>query len=793
MASRLLWQSVRRLPCACLLHPKRSIERIEKPLEGVLGPSGPLQVAESRFLLNSPCLGPIVGQEKPVTDRLNRTRVRTRVVLLAACTLGAMGFASPVLGQNAPQDASVNVVDPLKLLTDFEHYVMIQQRELAQAVGQQILDLGLSPRAFLDLVKSTRDESRFIHTLDKTASMAEVAAIGGEMRRLFRRGELELVRDPSEIARSIADLTRNNRARSLATERLVAAGEYAVPQLLETLLGKDAALAAESSRVLVAMNRQAIIPLSTALVKLDSVSQEKVIEVLGRISYSASLPYLAQVAQSTTSEPLRTAAQRALRQVGGDTPSAAALYYQLAEGYYNERTDLTSFPDESIQLLWDYDARTGLFPRAIQSAVFHEAMAMRMAEDALRLDAQSRPAVALWISANLRRELETPAGYENPAYASDRRDAQYYAIASGADVCQRVLARAIADRNTRLVRAAIAALTETAGGDSLWSFGGTSAPLLAALRYPNRRVQYEAALALGRADAPSFDGSDRVVPILASTLRQASEKYAIVIERGDGTEGARRSILESMGFSVLPEARSLSEIAAPIAETPGIDLIVCDLTDSATRQLIAEVAGSSLLSATPILAMVSPQGAIDLGQSYRGNELVMVRSRSISESMFQAASDVLIGRASGGPISAAEARDYQSRALAVLRDIALAGGTVYRSEDAAAPLIRALHDTGSPFRLPVAEVLSHIGQRRAQVALMDAALGASGPERIALLQKVSASAKAYGNLLEAGQIQRVIALASSEDPFEATAAAALMGSLSLSNEQLVPLIVGQGG
>lgn len=541
------------------------------------------------------------------------------------------------------------------------------------------------------------------------------------------------------------------------------------------------------------MNRQAIIPLSAALVKLDPVAQGKVVEVLGRINYSASLPFLAQVAQSSPSEPLRIAAKRAIRQIGGDTTSAATLYYILAERYYNERSDLTSFPGESIQLLWNYDARTGLFPQAIQTAVFHEAMSMRMAEESLRLDAQSRPAVALWISANLRRELETPTGYDNPAYPSDRRDAQYYAIAAGADACQGVLARATADRNTRLARAAIAALTETAGGDSLWSFNGAPAPLLTALRYPNRRVQYETALALGRADAPTFDGSDRVVPILASTLRQASEKYAIVIERGDGSEGARESILKSMGFSVLPVARNLDEIAGRIAETPGIDLVVCDLTDSATRQLIAEVHGSPLLAATPVLAMVSPQGAIDLGQSFRGNDLVTVRSRSITESMFQEAANQLITRASGGPISAAEARDYQSRALAVLRDIAIAGGSVYRSEDAAAPLIRALHDTASPFRLQVAEVLSHIGQSRAQVALMDAALGATGPERVALLQKVSASAKAYGNLLEQGQVERAIALASSTDQFEATAAAALMGSLSLPNAQLVPLIVGNGG
>lgn len=148
-----------------------------------------------------------------MSDRLNCTRA----ALLVACTLGVVGLANPVLGQAGTQDASAKAVDPLKLLTDFEHYVMIQQRELAEAVGQQILDQGLSPRAFLDLVKSTRDQARFLLTLDKTASMPQVASIGGQMRSLYRLGELELVRDPSEIARSIADLTHNNRARSLAT------------------------------------------------------------------------------------------------------------------------------------------------------------------------------------------------------------------------------------------------------------------------------------------------------------------------------------------------------------------------------------------------------------------------------------------------------------------------------------------------------------------------------------------------------------------------------------------------
>jgi hypothetical protein len=73
---------------------------------------------------------------------------------------------------------------------------------------------------------------------------------------------------------------------------------------------------------------------------------------------------------------------------------------------------------------------------------------------------------------------------------------------------------------------------------------------------------------------------------------------------------------------------------------------------------------------------------------------------------------------------------------------------------------------------------------------MDSALAANGDERIAMMGLVSASAKRFGNQLEPRQITRVVELASSKNEVEATSAAALLGSLSLPNSQLVPLILG---
>src|SRR5690606_29824304 len=137
----------------------------------------------------------------------------------------------------------------------------------------------------------------------------------------------------------------------------------------------------------------------------------------------------------------------------------------------------------------------------------------------------------------------------------------------------------------------------------------------------------------------------------------------------------------------------------------------------------------------------------------------------------------LVQVASGGPIEADEARAYAGRALAALRDLAVSVNPVLDVNDAALPLMAALNETQGQTRLQVAEILSRIGQRRTQVALMDAALDAQGDERVALLGKVADSAKRFGNLLEARQIHRVVELAQNGEVAEATAAAGVMGAL----------------
>lgn len=683
-----------------------------------------------------------------------------------------------------------------QLLADFIHYTIINRDEAAIGFGRELIDRGLSAVEFVNLVEDSRDGAdRFSDTIGLALRRPALEPTAAELMDLYQRGKLERVRHPEEIARNISLLTGNQRGRLLARERLVQAGEYALPQLFTGLLQRaDPGLRAEVHRLLVDMGRQAVTPLAVTLDRLDPASQEVVIDVLGLIEYRTSIPYLVAVRETTTSDRVRDAVGRAISRIMGSQAVEAGsgdLFRMLGEAYYDERAELTSFPGEGTQLLWEYDPGAGLLMTAINTEVFHEAMAMRSAERAMAGGGTTLETLSLWVAANFSREIDTPSGYENPVYPASRRGADYYAVAAGTGVSQLVLARALDDRDTPLARRAIASIDLTAGGATLWSGDGRK-PLLEALQYPSRRVQYEAALALGKAEPTApFEGSDRVVPIIASAVRDASDRYAAVLASDAESYQVVRAVLEAEGYTVLPHGRRLDEIEAAIQAVPGIDLIVVRLPGESTRELIDSARGSARLAVTPILALTSSAAYLELRRNFLRDVSVEVRQEGISDSEVAEAARQLVEAASGGPMSMPEATIYASRALRVLRDLAVGANPILNAGDAAPPLITVLARGDSPLRMDIADVLCRVDQKRAQVALMDAALTSAGPERVAYMSRVAESAKRFGNLLEPAQVDRVMELAREGTEEEATSAAALLGALNVENSRLVELILEQ--
>ncbi len=717
---------------------------------------------------------------------------------LAAClplALAALaGTPMPLLAQDGAQPAGREVTNE-QMLEDFTHYTLIDNPEMAGQWGQALLDKGISPQDFVNLVDSSRGGyTKFERAIIQGLRYRELEETAGKLLRLYEDGKRAVVRDPEAIAKSISHLSGTQRARSYARERLKAAGEYALPQLLRALIQRDNGIVqAEVRTLLVDMGRQSIVPLTTALPELDPVSQETVISVLRDIPYTASVPALYDVRSSTQSDAVRTAAENAIRKIASvvnDDAPLSSRYETLAGDYYTESLSLTSFPGEPNQLWWTYDPGAGLLFDPIDTSVFHEAMAMRYAERALRLDSANAGAISLWLASNFSREIDGPADYANPAYGPDRRDAMYYAVAAGNGPSQRVLGLALDTNDTSLARRAIAAIEQTAGGSQLWS-GGDRRSLLEAIRYPSRRVQYEAAIALGAAGPrESFDGSDRVVPLLGSAIRDAGARYAVVIAASPEQQTTLSDTLRARGYQDVRPATQIADLEQAIADMPGVDLIVTDLTTNGTEAVIAETRGRAKLRATPILAFASSAGYQELSQKYSDDPTVRVARIGMNQSEIGEAADQLLDRAIGGAINEDEAMAYKTRAIAVLRDLAVSGNSVLKVADAAGPLVTALSDNSGDVREQIAEVLSFVGTPAAQQSLMDAAMAASGEERVALLGKVTGSAKRNGNLLETRHVTALRDLVVSGEDAEATAAAALMGALNLPNTEIVPLIVG---
>ena len=709
-------------------------------------------------------------------------RRRTPRLAVAALALSVLaGSAAPALAQ-ADQDAQ-------GLLDDFAHYIYIRNDDLAAAYAQALLDLGLTPMEFVAVVEDDpRLRDRFLETTRRALVIDGVEPAAAALNQLYEDGQLERARDPEQVARNIQFLTGNPRARMLARERLTHASEYAVPQLLQVLMARaDQVLESEVQRLLIEMGERAVMPLCAALPKTDDETQRRIAFILGQSQSRAALPYLYELNEDddTARDTVRVV-ERAINQIDGGPRAgvtSAGLFLDLAESYYREQVSLTRFRGESHQLVWEYDPGFGLFPTPVRTEVYHEAMAMALAERALDRGADPESASGVWLAANFSREIDTPAEYDNPVYAADRRGATYFAVAAGPSLVEGVLERALRDRDTPLVRRAISALSQTAGGGGNWG----ASPLVEALSYPDRRVQYEAALAIAQArPAAGFSSADRVVPTLAAAIRDATERFALVIASDLENQQTLSDELRSMGYTVLSPAGTLNEASSTIAEASGVDLIVSQLSSGSTAALIQDARAETKLRVAPVLAVVAGVASNEIADRFAADPMVKVVRAGVSPSQLAAAAESLALEATGPAMTEADAESYAQQALSALRDLAVSNSAVLDVAVAARPLVNVF-DEGGPLSLVIADVLSRISVAEPQQALLDAAMDAEGYDRIALLRLVSRSVRDHGAMLERRQVTRLVDLAGQADlpEDEAVAIAALVGALDLN-------VLGQG-
>jgi len=728
---------------------------------------------------------------------------RSRAFALIACLMAA-GTTLSAASATDPKAAK----EAQEAVRDYVHYVRIARYDLAQTYAQSVLDkmafpfglaegdAAIDPAELVKLIEDSGEGARFDDAVARGGRIDSIEKVSSALGRAHELGKRSVARNTTQIDANIALLTGTQRQRLLGRERLAAAGEYAMPQLITALSAKtdNPGQRAEVRSLMVDMGRMAARPLSAALTGLDASTQELAANVLGDIGASSSVAYLYELHNASSVPSVKAAAARAITKITGNQPDPSAAnvarsFRVLAEQYLAGAEALTPYAKESVQPAWSFDPASGLSGRPISSKVFHETMAMQVAEHALRASPSDREALATWITANFKREIETPTGYNNPLYEG-RAEAMYYASAAGSSVLQSVLARALSAKDPQLAQKAIAAIARTNGPAAFAKQGGTG-PLTAALRFPSRRVQTDAALALaGGALGQSFDGSERVVPVLAAAVGEAGVRSALVIASDADRGSALAGQLRDMGYAVLAPATDAASIESSIAGASSVELVAVAQSSGKAAETLTLVRSHPKLGASPVVAFGDAAGLAELGRAWERDEMVsLVRSGVDAKSLQNAVEQVSVA-ALGEPLSEAEASEYKSRALGALREVAMAGSAGMNITDAAAPLVAALGPAKGPARGQIAGVLGQINDQRAQRALVDTALKAEGDDMTGLLAAATESAKRFGNLLDDRQVKQLTTIAAKPGNPGATSVSVLLGALNVASERVVPLIIG---
>ncbi len=709
--------------------------------------------------------------------------------------------AAPAAEEAPPAKASSRdtATEPKALWSDFNHYVRIARPDLAQATGEALLK-AVDEQQLLDVVESG-DYHDYEKTLIIASKIESLRELSDQIAGKIQAARVGRARDPKRIIADITSLAEGERANVNATARLKAAGQYAAPALLQTLLDeKQNRLHPYVLTAMVSLGRSVVQPLSVALPSLGPVAQGQVAQVLAEIGYPRAMPYLKEVSENPKTDPsAKKTIDAAFQQIAktADVPenvSAAELFLTLGQNHYaaGSRGDKgSSDAGEGKALIWTYDTLAGLVPIPIPNEIYHDVLAMRAAKTALSLNPQMDAALSLWLASNLRRENHLPAKAVDLSYDQSMRPPAYYLEMAGPLRQHDVLARALEDNDSALALDAIDALRKTAGTDALINREGTVQPLLRALSFPDRRVRFEAAFTMANAQPKNeFPGVDRVVPVLAEALRQSDSQSVMVVASDRDAANKLVSDLKEAGFQAFG-GTTLNEVIDTVNSGPGVDLVIADQDLAGIEGLRRDLSQNYKLSSAPMIAVVSAGDQIELNRRYDQDRSITTVVRSSGNDNLKKAIDDTAKKSAGAPMTPDESKHYALTALNILGEIARGGSPLFKASDAQSSLIDALTDKRAEVVTGAAQVLARLQTPEAQQAIAETALNASQPEeiRVALLGSLAESATQIGNHLGEVALGKLLDLVKTSQGPLAIAAARAHGALTLPTSNLVPLIV----
>ena len=495
--------------------------------------------------------------------------------------------------------------------------------------------------------------------------------------------------DPQRIAKLVDQLAATPGERLYAIRELRRSGPYAVPHLVREMQeskGTDRFNAIVLG--LPYLSREAMPALLAALdiddnvVKLglvDGIRRRPDLSVLTTQWDSNPVPHLHYIAGAPRlPENLRAMAAGALAAIlqthPEKLPPARTQLTREAERFYNHQV---KFINPQNVTMWRWDGKELVMESATASRA-EEHHGLRFAKLALDVDPAYPPAQTVALSIAVDKALTT-AGLDQPLAKSPKLKELLTTINS--DVLLAALDRAIDERRTAVALGVTRALGEIFEARAARARHATAPPLVRALNYPDRRVQFAAADSLLRLPGtPPAQGSTRIVEILRRIV-QADPVQRVLIADFNKDRGLEiANAVKAAGYEPVV-VQTGREALRRLAESADIDAIMVDYDtpDPGLRLLLAQLRADIDIAQLPLFITVPPlavgQRPADsviplqrMAEQYRNVSIIPATN---DPEVLKPLLDQRIAQAMGKPLSPEERKATMAEAMVWLKRLAV--------------------------------------------------------------------------------------------------------------------------
>lgn len=460
-----------------------------------------------------------------------------------------------VLNQEAKNPAVEAVLEtkpktPSEQLRAAKALADLERPDLARQFLKQILDANLDA-AQLTSLATEFGAGVFVHL----ASRKELAPEAPQLSQAILQAARSQAIAPEHIATLIQQLHDSSAdVRFQALEGLRSAREAAVGPLVAVLA--DPARSAEHAQVraaLVHIGPDAVPPLVGVLQSPDPALKTAVLQVLADLKSRPAMVWFLAPATAAESDPaLRNAAREGLKKLMGQDPTppeAVQLLAKQAQRYWERQEPLPeTLPGQTELWSWEPEKQT---PAVWQGSVAEASrrLATWLARDAHAIDPQNEAITILYL-ATLLEEARYAHGLDQPLEQGPGTAAAEVA-AAGPEVVEKVLRLALDTNHAAAATAAATLLGELGHSEKLLYQGAEPAPLVRALRHPDRRLRLAATAAILKlAPVQPFPGSSRIPETLTFLASTHGTPRAVVATPTSAEALRIGGYLEGLGYQV---------------------------------------------------------------------------------------------------------------------------------------------------------------------------------------------------------------------------------------------------